>query len=984
MEQLREDLYTEPLRPVEEMQDVVNILNEQSKVVARILNDVLSLQKIEDGALQLEMAPFNLLEMICGTLRSFQPLFTEKKLSLLTELQSLEECLATHARKAWKRADAHQRELDIAAGRPPIGLDDGENSLEASPAQPSRSHHLPPVGERESDVEMPDLKPSARLDFQRQASLSTQSLPGYESELSRSAYNYSHDVLGDRYRLRQVFANFLSNAVKFSTWQSNVSVSVSCKAVETPQERAVRKAEQAERKKKLQAKQAEGSHAASAGKAGAVAVTIQEEATEEKEQLDPSHPLPVQPSETSLNSQPVTLSSGFVWTPPTQVMVRVSVRDSGRGLSLFEQQQLFQPYIQLSSGEQQNGKGTGAFYSGQGEKLFVHPYSWSVFTLCFLDTPGLGLNISKSLIELHGGIIGVTSSGVSGAGCQFFFEIPMSIVPSGHRSVSVSPQVFHVSNMKGPATMRAWHSPAVPLRGLAGAVPTTDSPASSVNISVNGPEGTTLSLPKSLQPQKNSPSLFSLQSVQHTAAPLTVAVRQRMLERSHQGNASLSVERREFHPPTVSAHMPADMVSFSPLVGSSRRVASTLRSQLSSINVNSNSTANLDAPPALSSPLVLKDVPMTPGTQQVNMISSSPPLVNSHLSKLALLQGLANESVGYGFGYSSRPPVAQVPPAKSTLGLPSSTTHVKDDDSTEMALAPVLTPMEDDEVHEADLTSAPVLNASMTGAEARAFTPTPGWNTLPSHIETPQQGALPGDVSLPPMPTRGVAQRVYVEPNLEVPAHDRADGHSQQRASGSVRRQSFDSSSSNSTSTSRPLTLTQPLNVEAANVAPEDTVALLSEVPKDASASSASSSDADASHGSITDLQKVSASKDAKQFRSIRLHVGLSQSRAISAVNSSETTPIASPSAGPMEQNRPAGDDVGESPVGYTPASTTVITPGSSTSSTSTTPASSIQSITSNAVTTTVTPAPSAASSTSGAAATPSFRPRILVVEVSR
>src|SRR4051812_27333594 len=84
VEQLRDDLYSEPLRPVDEMQDVVNILNEQSKVVARILNDVLSLQKIEDGALQLEMSPFSMIEMICGTLRSFQPLLAEKNLILMT------------------------------------------------------------------------------------------------------------------------------------------------------------------------------------------------------------------------------------------------------------------------------------------------------------------------------------------------------------------------------------------------------------------------------------------------------------------------------------------------------------------------------------------------------------------------------------------------------------------------------------------------------------------------------------------------------------------------------------------------------------------------------------------------------------------------------------------------------------------------------------------------------------------------------------
>jgi signal transduction histidine kinase len=67
VEQLRENLYTEPLRPLEEMQDVVNILNDQSKVVARVLNDCLSVQKIQDGALRLDMAPLQFGVEICGT-----------------------------------------------------------------------------------------------------------------------------------------------------------------------------------------------------------------------------------------------------------------------------------------------------------------------------------------------------------------------------------------------------------------------------------------------------------------------------------------------------------------------------------------------------------------------------------------------------------------------------------------------------------------------------------------------------------------------------------------------------------------------------------------------------------------------------------------------------------------------------------------------------------------------------------------------------
>ena len=81
------------------------------------------------------------------------------------------------------------------------------------------------------------------------------------------------------------------------------------------------------------------------------------------------------------------------WSEPRRVLIRVSVTDSGRGLSADELPLLFRPYVQFQSGEQQQGKGTG-----------------------------LGLNISKSLVELHGGTIGVESSGVPGEGCCFWME----------------------------------------------------------------------------------------------------------------------------------------------------------------------------------------------------------------------------------------------------------------------------------------------------------------------------------------------------------------------------------------------------------------------------------------------------------------------------------------------------------------------------------------------------------------------------------
>jgi CheY-like chemotaxis protein len=98
------------------------------------------------------------------------------------------------------------------------------------------------------------------------------------------------------------------------------------------------------------------------------------------------------------------------WKPPQHVRMRVSVKDSGRGLSAAELQQMFKPYVQLQSGEQQQGKGTG-----------------------------LGLNISKSLVELHNGVIGVSSAGVVGQGCEFYFEVPFEVVPASESRTRNSP-----------------------------------------------------------------------------------------------------------------------------------------------------------------------------------------------------------------------------------------------------------------------------------------------------------------------------------------------------------------------------------------------------------------------------------------------------------------------------------------------------------------------------------------------------------------
>jgi len=75
--------------------------------------------------------------------------------------------------------------------------------------------------------------------------------------------------------------------------------------------------------------------------------------------------------------------------------VRFSVIDTGCGISKENQTKMFGKYVQFNAGALQQGKGSG-----------------------------LGLWISKSLVEMHGGHIGVISDG-EGNGSTFFIDLPL-------------------------------------------------------------------------------------------------------------------------------------------------------------------------------------------------------------------------------------------------------------------------------------------------------------------------------------------------------------------------------------------------------------------------------------------------------------------------------------------------------------------------------------------------------------------------------
>ena len=77
-------------------------------------------------------------------------------------------------------------------------------------------------------------------------------------------------------------------------------------------------------------------------------------------------------------------------------MARVAVRDHGPGLSPAAQARLWEPFHQVAGVQQQSGFSSGL---------------------------GLGLHICKTIIERHGGAVGVESA--PGDGSVFWFTLPL-------------------------------------------------------------------------------------------------------------------------------------------------------------------------------------------------------------------------------------------------------------------------------------------------------------------------------------------------------------------------------------------------------------------------------------------------------------------------------------------------------------------------------------------------------------------------------
>ena len=73
--------------------DLLAMLQDQCGVVSRILNDVLSLQKMEEGRFTLEMVPFSPEHLLRNTVESFAAGFQSRHQSVSIRIQSLDSSL---------------------------------------------------------------------------------------------------------------------------------------------------------------------------------------------------------------------------------------------------------------------------------------------------------------------------------------------------------------------------------------------------------------------------------------------------------------------------------------------------------------------------------------------------------------------------------------------------------------------------------------------------------------------------------------------------------------------------------------------------------------------------------------------------------------------------------------------------------------------------------------------------------------------------
>jgi len=328
---------------VRRCRETCQLVREQSRVVARILNDVLSMQQIEDGGLTLDRSACSLEHVISMAAHAARLACAEKKININIETQEL-TALLLQARAASAAG---------GTGRHPCRISPPASTPLASPSEVMLSNEsllTPSAG-----LSVGDLEPDAL-----------------------------HAVLwADPYRLRQAISNLISNAVKFSRPGGAVIVGLEYSSLQLTMNSS--------------GSPGVNEEVLSTETAHARDVLMSPQSLELGASAGPSLRPPEFPSHllaTLPVPAPALLPSAGPPLPRQlgTVTVLVRVRDEGVGIPAALLSKLFSTYVQVNPNRNQAGKGTG-----------------------------LGLNITKAIVSLHGGEMLVSST--EGVGSEFSFRI---------------------------------------------------------------------------------------------------------------------------------------------------------------------------------------------------------------------------------------------------------------------------------------------------------------------------------------------------------------------------------------------------------------------------------------------------------------------------------------------------------------------------------------------------------------------------------
>jgi hypothetical protein len=152
--------------------ETLDILSDQSAIISRILNDVLSMQKIEDGALILNIDTFDIAKMIHGALYAFRTPCMEKRLKVRVNIQCLDEIISKYL--------------------PGLRVNKPRCEVTHEEEHPLANQHM-----------------HAAPRFSKDTNKGTYSEEEKPNSKKTIVDSHAH-VRGDPYRLRQCLANFLS------------------------------------------------------------------------------------------------------------------------------------------------------------------------------------------------------------------------------------------------------------------------------------------------------------------------------------------------------------------------------------------------------------------------------------------------------------------------------------------------------------------------------------------------------------------------------------------------------------------------------------------------------------------------------------------------------------------------------------------------------------------------------------------------------